>query len=144
MSPVLYVDDDADAAFFLHHVWERAQIPRPLLHLNLAQQAIDYLAGHGDYADRRKFPLPCLVLLDLNMPAMGGFDVLRWIRQQPHLAALKVVVLSGSHRETDLQTAQNLGALDYVTKPSDPSRLLQIVREKKTLWLPDGQSPLPA
>ncbi len=136
MSPALYVEDDADDAFFLRHVWKRAGIRHPLIHLSSGQQAMDYLAGRGDFADRVRCPPPSLVLLDLNMPGIGGFDVLRWIRQQPDLAALRVVVFSGSNQPSDLATAQGLGAIDYLTKPSDLQRLLEVVQQKKGLWLP--------
>lgn len=140
MKPVLYAEDDVDDVFFLRYAWELAQVPHPLIDVRNGQQALDYLDGQGRYADRQQHPLPCLVLLDLNMPGKSGFEVLRWIRQHPRLQSLKVVVVSGSNQETDIETAQRLGATDYLVKPSDPSRLLEIIQEKKGLWLPNDPS----
>jgi CheY-like chemotaxis protein len=137
MSPVLYADDEPDDIFFMHHVWELAEIPNPLIDVNNGKLAIDYLAGEGAFADRNKYPLPCLLLLDLNMPDKSGFDVLRWIRGDPARKSLKVVIISGSNRESDMKEAQDLGITDYIIKPSSPKKLLEIVQAKKSLWIPD-------
>ena len=135
MKPVLYAEDEPDDVFFMHYVWELAAVPNPLVDVKNGQQAIDYLAGQGLFADRQKQPLPCLLLLDLNLPGKNGFDVLRWVRQQPDLKSLKVVIVSGSNQETDIETARSLGITDYIVKPSSPKRLLEIFQEKRGLWL---------
>ncbi len=136
MKPVLYAEDEQDDVFFMRYVWELASIPNPLIDVQDGQEAIDYLAGKGRFSDREKHPLPCLLLLDLNLPGLNGFDVLRWLRQQPELEGLKVVIVSGSNQETDMKTAQSLGITDYVVKPASPNHLLEILQEKKGLWLP--------
>ena len=136
MLPVLYAEDEPDDIFFMRYVWELAGIPNPLVEVKDGQEAIDYLAGQGAFSDRKQYPLPCLLLLDLNMPGKSGFDVLRWIRQQPNLTSLKVVVVSGSNQEADIATARSLGITDYIIKPSGLHTLLEIVQAKKDVWLP--------
>jgi CheY-like chemotaxis protein len=140
VKPVLYVEDEPDDVLFMHHAWEMAEISNPLVAVKDGRQAIDYLAGEGAYTDRQRNPLPCLVLLDLNMPGKSGFDVLHWIRQQPDLKSLRVVIISGSDQETDIAAAQSLGVIDYIIKPTAINRLLEIVREKHKFWLPNDTS----
>jgi len=136
MLPVLYAEDEPDDIFFMRYIWELVGIPNPLVEVKDGQEAIDYLAGQGTFSDRKQYPLPCLLLLDLNMPGKSGFDVLRWIRQQPNLTSLKVVVVSGSNQEADIATARSLGITDYIIKPSGLHTLLEIVQAKKDVWLP--------
>lgn len=136
MEPVLYVEDQPDDVFFMQHVWELAEIQNPLIDVKDGQEAIDYLAGRNTFSDRKKHPLPCLVLLDLNLPRKNGFEVLRWIREQPKLKDLKVVIISGSNQGSDQENARKLGIVDYIVKPTGLNRLLEIVREKIDQWLP--------
>jgi len=131
----LYAEDEGDDVFFMHYVWELAGIPNPLIDVKDGQEAIDYLEGKGHFSDREKYPLPCLLLLDLNLPGINGFEVLRWVRQQPELKSLKVVIVSGSNQDTDVETARSLGITDYIVKPASPNRLLEILQEKKADWL---------
>jgi len=136
VKPVLYVEEQPDDVFFMQNVWELAGIQNPLIDVKDGQEAIDYLAGRNSFTDRKKHPLPCLVLLDLNLPGKNGFEVLRWIRAQPKLKDLKVVVISGSNQERDIENARKLGIADYLVKPTGLNRLLEIVREKIGQWLP--------
>ena len=135
VEPVLYVEDQPDDVFFMQHVWEIAGIKQPLIIVKDGQEAIDYLAGKGAFADRKKSPLPCLVLLDLNLPVKNGFEVLKWIRQQPNLKELKVVVVSGSNQERDIENARTLGITDYLVKPSGLNRLMEAIQGKIHQWL---------
>ena len=135
MKPVLYADDDRDDVFFMRHAWETLAIPNPLLDVSDGQAAIDYLAGKAPFDDRQKYPLPCLLLLDLNMPRKNGFEVLHWIRHHPQFKTLKVVIVSGSNVASDRDTAQELGLTDYVVKTTGVSPLIELLRAKKELWL---------
>jgi CheY-like chemotaxis protein len=138
MRPVLYADDDRDDVFFMHHAWQELAIPVPLVDVDSGQTAIDYLAGTGEFSDRQKYPLPCLLLLDLNMAGKNGFQVLRWVREHPEFRTLRVVVISGSNVESDRATVQELGITDYVVKSTSPASLIEVLRAKKELWLPSG------
>lgn len=134
MKPVLYVDDDDNDAFFMCHAWEVSGIDTPVIHLKDGQTAIDYLAGHGPYADREKHPLPCLLLLDLKMPRKSGFDVLDWIRQHPEMGCFRIVIVSGSDQKADVEHARGLGAIDYIVKSPILNVLTHILRERKDYW----------
>jgi DNA-binding response OmpR family regulator len=78
---------------------------------------IAYLRGDDKYADRRRYPLPGLLLLDLKMPRKNGFEVLQWLREQPEFAQLQVVVLSSSDEIKDINRAYELGANSFLVKP---------------------------
>jgi len=136
VKPVLYAEDDPDDIFFMHHVWELAAIQNPLIDVKDGQQAIDYLAGQGTFSDRNQYPFPCLLLLDLNMPGRTGFDVLHWLSERPKLKSLKIVIVSGSNQEADIETARSFGITDYIVKPSGVYKLLEIIQEKRDAWLP--------
>jgi CheY-like chemotaxis protein len=100
------------------------------------QQAVRYLEGSEVYSDRARYPLPCLLLLDLKMPIMGGFDVLEWLRQRPELSrSLPVVVLTSSDQEEDATRSFELGARDYFVKPVTFKALLSLVLKLKEEWL---------
>jgi len=137
MSLVLYVEDEPDDVFFLNYAWEEAGLDVPLVTVKDGDEAIDYLAGRGPFADREKHPLPCLVLLDLKLPVRSGFDVLQWIRRQPQLEGLEVVVLSGSEHQYDVSMAQSLGVTEYIVKPATPALLKEILLQRKALWFRD-------
>ena len=105
------------------------------------QQAIDYLAGLGDFADRRKFPLPSIVLLDLKLPYKSGREVLAWIRSQRHLSATVGVVMTSSNQPSDLEEAYRLGANSYVVKPPAAQELVDLAIAFKRYWLDFNRSP---
>jgi len=86
-------------------------------------QAVKYLTGELPYADRAKYPFPDVVLLDLQLPLMDGFEVLNWIRRQPDLKFLPVIALTGSMRNEDTSLACKAGANLCVLK-SQGFRLL--------------------
>jgi CheY-like chemotaxis protein len=130
--PILIAEDEDDEAFLLQRALKKAAITNPIRHVKNGEEAIEYLAGTGAFADRTQYPLPLLVLLDLNMPKKSGFEVLAWIREQPSLKALAVDILSGSSREEDIEKAVALGANLYLKKPItllDLDQLLQGYRQ---------------
>ena len=80
-------------------------------------EAIQYLQGRGPFAHRREHPLPDLILLDLKMQQLSGFDVLLWLRANPHCGIIPTVVISGSGQEKDIEQAYALGANTYFEQP---------------------------
>ncbi|MGQ0509354.1 MAG: response regulator [Betaproteobacteria bacterium] len=99
------------------------------------QAALDYLQGAGGYADRKKHPLPDLILLDLKMPIMDGHEVLRRIKQSPTLKRIPVIVLSSSKEEGDLAMTYDNGANSYLVKPVSFEGFLEVVRQIDSYWL---------
>jgi CheY-like chemotaxis protein len=122
----LLVEDSEDDAFALKWALKKAQLTNPLHVATDGQQAIDYLSGSGKFSDRQANPLPQLVFLDLKLPYVSGFEVLEWIRNQPDLASIKVVILTGSDEGRDHQRALELNADMYLVKPAEPAELLRM------------------
>src|SRR4051794_32895735 len=94
---LLLVEDNPDDVFFMRRALKAADVSNPLHLVVDGREAINYLEGAGQFADRSKFPLPCLVLLDLKLPHYSGHEVLRWIRERDDLKSLIVVVLTTSN-----------------------------------------------
>jgi len=125
---ILVADDDPNDGFFMNMAFERAGRVTPLQVTHDGVEAIAYLSGEGLYADRTQYPLPALLLLDLNMPRKNGFDVLGWIRQQPDFKLLPVYILSASSRLADINQAYALGATSYIVKPGNFDELQRLAR----------------
>src|SRR5689334_16998727 len=103
--PILLVEDSEDNVFLVQRAMQKAGITTPLEVATSGEQAIEYLDGTGRYSNWSQFPLPVIVLLDLKMPGMGGFDVLKWIRQRPGLRALRVAMLTSSDMPEEIKLA---------------------------------------
>jgi len=140
MKPILQVDDDPNDVFLLQRAMKRMGVANPIQVATDGRVAIDYLQGAGKFADRVKFPLPCLVLLDLKLPYVMGLEVLRTIRKKPG-AALMVVMLTASAEDTDIAAAYRLGANGFLTKPSEACKLEEIVKSIKDFWLTHNTLP---
>ena len=125
---ILLVEDDESSAMLMSTVFARAGFAPPLQLASDGVEAIAYLSGEGVYADRTKFPLPTVMLLDLNMPRKNGFEVLEWIRRQPGLKPLHVYVLSASSLDEDIRRCYNLGANSYLVKPGNLDGLMHQAR----------------
>src|SRR5678815_2078194 len=114
---VLLVDDSETDLFLTRTAFGKAAFNSPLQEVRNGAEAIAYLQGEGPYSDRNKFPMPAVVLLDLNMPMKNGFDVLTWVRGQSTLKRVAVIVLSASMRTEDIERAFELGANSFLVKP---------------------------
>jgi len=139
MKTILQVEDDPNDVFFLQHAMKRAGVANPVQVASDGQQAIDYLKGAGKFADRDKFPLPCLVLLDLKLPHVMGLDVLKWVRQSG--MDLVVVLLTASAEDGDIATAYRLGANGFLVKPSEAGKFEEMVKAIKDFWLTHNTLP---
>lgn len=132
---VLIADDDSNDVFFLRRAFEKAGLSHPVLDVPDGEQAIHYLSGSQNYGDRSQFPMPSVLFLDLKMPKVSGFEVLEWLRNQKDFGNLKVVVLSSSGLQSDIQKAKSLGADDYRVKPADIDEMIVMVKEVADKWL---------
>jgi CheY-like chemotaxis protein len=132
---VLHIDDDPNDTELLQAASRQAGVPFVLQHIQDGEQAIAYISGLGVYADRRRYPLPTLIILDLKMPRTSGFEVLKSLRKHPQLNDAPVVVLSGSERQDDIQLAYRMGANSYIVKPLGFKELVQVVETLHTVWL---------
>ena len=134
-SAILLVEDNEEDILLLRRAFRKANIANRLVEVRDGQAAIQYLSGDADYADRARYPIPFLVLLDLRLPKLSGFEVLAWIRDQPEFVELIIVVLTGSDQVPDITKAHELGANSYLVKPGDFDDLVEIVKRIKGHWL---------
>ncbi len=140
LRPILYAEDDENDAYFLHRAFRLAGISHPLVVLSNGQEVIDYCSRGGRYAEGGDHPLPCLVLLDLNMPKKSGIEVLTWIREQPSFRSLPVLVLTSSLQDTDIERAYLAGANAYLAKPSQPDELTVMAQTINNFWLAQNRT----
>ena len=117
LAPILVVEDNENDLTLIRRTLTNACLPNPRHFVESGEDAINYLMGTGPYSDRQKYPFPGLVLLDLKLPRIDGFEVLKWIRSQPALKDLRVVVLTSSSDIRDVNQAYKLGANSFLVKP---------------------------
>ncbi len=131
----LIVEDQENDAFFLMHALKKAGLNNPVQVVEDGEKAMEYLKGDGSYADRNAFPLPSLIFLDLKLPNDTGLQDLQWIREQPQLAPIVVVVFTSSNLDEDITQASRLGANSYVVKPPNLEKLVEVVKDLSNWWL---------
>jgi CheY-like chemotaxis protein len=132
---VLYVEDEECDRMFMEVAFQKAGMGEALRTVVDGREAMAYLGGSGAYADRSLHPVPTLVLLDLNLPVVSGFDVLNWVRGRPEIAALPVVIFSSSSKEEDRVKARELGANEFVEKPNSGLKFRDVVEGLQAKWL---------
>lgn len=140
-SLFLLVEDEEDQVMLVRRTFNKAKILNPLQVVRSGEEAMVYLEGAGPYSNRDELPLPKLVLLDIKMPGISGFDVLRWIRQQPQLRALRVIVLTASNEIRDVNLAYQLGANSFLVKPVDFDDLVRLTEAIQGYWIWLNKSP---
>ncbi len=132
---ILLVEDEENDILFMRMALQKVGIAGGLRVAEDGEQALDYLAGRGAYADRTQHPLPALVLLDLKLPRVMGMDVLKWIRARPEFDMMVVIMLTASQQRFDIGQASALHANSYLVKPSNPLDLAEIADLLKRYWL---------
>jgi len=137
---ILLVEDDEDDVFAMRRALKLAHVSNHLEVVADGQQALDYLSGTGGYSDRANHPLPFIIFLDLKLPYLDGFEILSWIRQQPALESIAVVVLTGSAEIRDKDRAYALGARSYLTKPPATDVLHEVFDSLKSYWVSKGRT----
>lgn len=132
---ILLVEDNPDDVALLRRAFIKARVMNPVHVARSGEEAVAYLSGGGKYANRAEFPLPGLVLLDLRLTGMDGFEVIRWIRQDAGIKGLRVVVLSSSDNMRDVAKAYQLGANSFLIKPADFERFVEISQALNGYWI---------
>src|SRR5215471_12036834 len=138
---MLLAEDREDDVLLIRKAFKKAFLSNPLYVVRDGVEAIDYLEGVGRYANRQEFPLPDLLLLDLKMPKVDGFEVLQWLRKQPGFSSLRVVVLTSSDHVNDVNRAYQLGANSFMVKPLDFENFLELSRFMSSYWLQLSKAP---
>jgi len=138
----LLIEDDENDIFFLGHAMKKAGWPGVMKVIRDGAEAIAYLTGAGSFADRAQHPLPSLVILDLNLPVKTGLEVLQLFRNTDPDKAVPVIVFTSSTSDIDMRDAYRFGANCYITKPSHPDVLLEVVQALKAHWIRYNQTPV--
>ena len=138
---ILLVEDEPGDVLLIRRAYRRANLASPLQVVGDGEAAVAYLAGQDAYADRRQYPLPALVLLDLKLPRKSGLEVLAWLRAQPALKRLPVVVLTSSRERGDVDRAYELGANSYLVKPVGFDTLQEMIQTLGLYWLVLNERP---
>jgi len=131
----LLVEDNENDALLLKRAFSRGNLVNPLHVLTTGEEALDYLKGEGRFCNRTEFPLPSVLLLDLKLPGVSGFAVLQWIREQPHLSRLRVIVLTSSESMQEVNQAYRLGANSFLVKPMDLDHLCRMTEALQGYWI---------
>ena len=140
LSTVLLVEDNPDDAELIVHAFGKAGIGNPIIVVDDGEKAMDYVHGRSAYADRRRFPVPGIILLDLKLPRRSGFEVLEAVRTTNATRRVPVVVLTSSNQEDDIDRAYDMGANSYLVKPISRDALVAMVRSLDAFWMKFNQS----
>jgi len=132
---ILLAEDRDDDIALIKRAFQQACLSNPIYVVKDGEQAIEYLRGNGPFANREEFPLPDLLLLDLKMPRCDGFEVLQWIRNEPGLSSLRVIVLTSSISMADVNRAYQLGANSFLVKPLEFEQFVEVSKNFTRYWL---------
>jgi CheY-like chemotaxis protein len=138
---ILLAEDDPNDALLVRMAFQRTRSGLPLMIVPNGLEAINYLKGEGVYADRTRFPMPDIILLDLKMPLLSGFEVLGWLREQPLLKRLPVIILTSSVQDQDARRAYEAGANSYLVKPTDFNELVETIKNLGDFWFEGSKLP---
>jgi CheY-like chemotaxis protein len=140
-NTILLVEDNPKDVFLVQRAFRKAGITTPLQVVSDGDAAVQYLSGKAPYSDRVAYPLPVFVLLDLKLPRRSGAEILAWIRQQPELRRLPVVVLTSSREYVDINRIYDLGANTYIVKPPDFDQLMDLLKTLNLYWIIYSEKP---
>jgi CheY-like chemotaxis protein len=141
---ILHVEDDPNDVLLIGRALRKAEVPASIQVVNDGDQAVDYLSANNAYAERERFPLPALVLLDLKLPRKSGIEVLQWIRSKPGLRRIPVIMLTSSRQPIDINRAYDLGVNAYLVKPVSFDTLVEMLRTLDSFWLRVNEQPASA
>jgi CheY-like chemotaxis protein len=132
---LLHVEDDPNDVLLLQRAFRKAGVTLNIQAVSDGDKAVAYLSGADAFADREKFPMPAIALLDLKMPRKSGLEVLAWIRSEEKLRRLVVVIFTSSKHDEDVRRAYELGANSYLVKPVGFDMLVDLARSVHHYWL---------
>ncbi len=140
--PILLVEDDENDVLTMTLALDKVALTCPICVAKDGREAQDYLSGGGKFADRHRYPLPYLILLDLKLPRVPGLEVLKWVRERREFDSIIVLVLTSSPMPADIQDAYHLRANAYLVKPSGLEKLHRMAQAIKDFWFIENEPPL--
>lgn len=138
---LLHVEDDPNDVLLLQRAFRKANAQIAIQAVTDGDKAVAYLNGADEYADREKYPLPTVALLDLKMPRKSGLEVLQWIRSEPKLRRLVVIVFTSSKHDEDVNKAYDIGANSYLVKPVGFDMLVDVAKMIQQYWVNTNERP---
>jgi CheY-like chemotaxis protein len=138
---ILVAEDEEDYVFLIRKAFAEANLNNPMHVVSTGLEAMAYLKGEGKYANRDEYPLPDLFLLDLKLPGFSGFEIIGWVRSEPGLSGLRIIVLTSSDQMRDVNDAYRLGANSFLMKPYDFDDLIAFSRFIGDFWLKFSKCP---
>ena len=142
--PILICEDNPNDVKLLTFALTEAGITHPIQFVADGRQVLDYLGGREQFADRRAFPFPQVVILDLKMPRLDGLQVLQWIKDHPECTVIPTIILTSSAHDGDIQEAYSLGANAYLVKPDSLPELQRVLRLTFDYWSTCAKPAVPA
>jgi len=136
---ILLIEDNPGDVLLIKLAFERLEFPCSIVSVSDGLEALEYLEGHDPYSDRSKFPLPKLILLDLRMPRMDGFEFLQWLRIAPLLRSLPVIVITSCPFSQDVSRAYRAGANSFLVKSVDHSQFTRDLKQALNFWLKEAE-----
>ena len=131
---ILVVEDNEEDAMVVLNALRNAGVKNSVHTVSDGDLAVAYLRGDGAFADRRRFPLPGILLLDLKMPRVSGFEVMQWLQTQPQFKKLLIIILSGHNELREVQQAYKLGAHSFLIKPCTAQDIENLMRWFTEHW----------
>ena len=138
---ILLVEDNLDHAELVMRNMESFQVANTIIHVEDGAEALDYLYGNSKYSDRKQFPMPHLMLLDLRLPKIDGLEVLKVVKSDEALRPMPVVILTTSDAERDMAMAYEYNANSYVTKPVNFGEFSKLLKDLGFYWLAWNKRP---
>ena len=140
-TTILLAEDDENDVMLIKRAFSKSHVVNPIACVKNGEEAVAYLSGEGEYADRLRHPLPFMLLLDLKLPRLSGHEVLSWLRTQQGLKRLPVVVLTSSREPSDINRAYELGANSYLVKPVVFEEFSTLLKQLQVYWLMLSEHP---
>lgn len=138
---VLLVEDNPRDVRLTQRAFTQAGLPHDLRIVRDGDEALAYLRREGAYGDPSEAPRPDVILLDLNLPRMGGDELLRHLKQDPRFKQIPIIVLTTSGRSDDVRQAYEDGANAYLLKPVEFSRFTEVIEQLGKFWLHTVELP---
>ncbi|TAJ98260.1 MAG: response regulator [Candidatus Manganitrophaceae bacterium] len=132
---ILLVEDNLQDIEITRRAFARGRVKNELIVVRDGQEALDYLYHQGKYSDPTASPRPGMILLDLNLPKVGGMEVLQQIKKDEALKSIPVIVLTASPREEDVVRTYNLGVNTYIQKPVEFDNFMRVVHAVQEYWI---------
>lgn len=141
-STILLVESFPDKLALFQDAFHKAKLKTSLKVLTDGQSAINYLSGMDEYSDRLQYPLPSLIMLQLDILKVSGFQLLEWLSKQPNIKNIPVVVFIKSLKQEDYERAYELGANSCLDKPNNVDDLAQVLKNIYEMWIIYSQKPI--